>query len=893
MRESRKLLINKDQTTVISERHKLNWHLKQIARGGIGLLGLTAIGGLGYSALGFFRRRSDRISSKATPQIMGQIESGRELSGSETEEQSDTLAIRDFAARKSGVNRQLTDITSNPTKTGLATTEQEKLVELGAVDFHEPTKLKESIATLSYPASCFAYASSINQTTDGGYIVAGAGNCNFLILKLNSTGDIAWAKTFGDSTTAYSIQQTTDDGYIAAGTAPNPASYNTAEAFVLKLDESGNKVWTKTFSDTIDNFAMVTAKTIQQTTDGGYIVAGTSRNHMSFTDETLVLKLDESGNKIWAKTFNKVFGETFTGFTPTSIQQTTDGGYVVLGNTSDYFLILKLDSTGNQVWAKTLVCSSFLCSASSIQQTIDGGYIATGGIYGYQDFPCYVVIVLKLDSAGNKAWIKTFGYSHCDGGQYANSIQQTTDGGYVVAGGISRHVSLSIGKTFIFKLDSTGNTVWAKSFGSAYEEEIFSIRQIADGGYIAAGVVYEDPYYAYAHNWAFILKLDANGIAARAGCGGQDISWNEVNAISFTVEDAALFVQETSLTQASADYFTLDVWDQPETIIICPSELTLTANTLTIGEGGSVILTTANINVGEQKQSASNLTISISNIQHGQFERISSAGIAITSFNLQELQESQIRFVHDGETHAPSYAVQISHEIETTVPTAATINFELSLWLTFGLPCAVVAAVVGCAGGMMRKHSHKTLRNNFSFADYLRTALKLPKVNNFYSKAGRSYINMIYGVPTEADDWTMGDIKVDDIAIKLDSLLYKLHQKKVYQLPLTLPQERALAEIVSDAIHEILTEKPTLANIQEQLEAIVNKTLTLARDKKSANSTLLMLSRMPDANRPAPREEQVGLLARNITDPVQRYMRSGMVGDKAGEKHAPLLRLGR
>jgi hypothetical protein len=869
MRKSRKLLIAEDRVVSVSERHGLNWHLKQIAKGGVGLLGLTAIGGLGYFAWEFFKRSGGRMSSETTLQAVEEIESGRGLSK--------------YEARESSVSSQPTDIASKLIKTGLATTKQEKLIELGAVDFYEPTQLKESSATRLSQASI----SSIEQTTDGGYIAAGTGNNNFLILRLSNTSDIVWAKTFGDGATASFIQQTTDGGYIAAGTVPNPASYDATEAFVLKLDESGNQIWTKTFADALGVFLDVTANSVQQTTDGGYIVAGTSQNSTSFTREPLVLKLDESGNKVWAKTFNK---ETFVVPTPTSIQQTKDGGYVILlgdfGN--HYFITLKLDDAGNQVWAKTLSCSSFGCAASSIQQTIDDGYIIAGGITTHSVCsPCFVAIVLKLDSAGNKVWVKTFGHSHCRNEQYANFIQQTTDGGYIAAGTININYDPREDKALIFKLDSAGNKVWAKSFGSIYAEKMSSIRQITDGGYIAAGVV-EDPSY----EWAFILKLDANGVAARAGCGGQDISLDLVNAINFTFEDAVLFAQEASLAQASADYFTLDVWDQ-ESVIICPSDLTLTANTLTIGEGSSVILTTANINVGEQKQSASNLTVSISNIQHGQFEKISAMGTAITSFNLQELQDSQIRFVHDGGVIAPSYSVKVSHGVETTVPSVVTINFELSLWLAFGLPCVVVVAVAGCVGGMMRKHSHKTLRKNFTFANHLQTILKLPKVNNFYSKIGRNYINMIYGVPIEADDWIMGDIKVDGIAIKPDSLLYRLYQAGVYQLPLTLPQERALAEIVSEAIHEILVDETALANIQEQLEAIVDKTLALVRDKKSANSTLLMLSRMPGVKRPEPREEQVGLLTGNLNISVQRYMRSGIKGDKASEEHAPLLRLGR
>jgi hypothetical protein len=851
MHKSKKLLIDRDPVMPVSERHGLSWHLKQIAKGGVGLLGLTTIGGLGYFAWKFFSRRGGRMSSETTLQA----ESGRGLSK--------------YEAREKGTSSQSTNIASKSTKTGLATAKQEKLIELGTVDFYEPTQLKEFSATTLSQASIH----SIEQTADGGYIAAGGGciaagtgYSDSLILKLNSTSDIAWAKSFDNGAppnTAYSIQQTADNGYIVAGMTKN----QTYEALVFKLDEFGNKVWAKTFSDPLG----VNAVSIQQTADGGYIVVGT--NQVKSLDMTylcvLILKLDDKGNKVWVK--------NFIGPAPQAIQQTADHGYIIvaLGNGyNEKSIILKLDNVGNKVWAKTLSCSDFSYMFFPVQQTFDGGYIVV--CKGDDDGD---VIILKLDDTGNKIWAKTLG---CSDSCYARSIQQTTDGGYITAGSID----IGKNKALIFKLDEAGNKVWVKSFGNIYEEEIFSVRQTINGGYIAAGEVVKESDYT-VHHWAFVLKLDANGIAARTGCGGQDVSLDVVNTVSFTVEETTLFAQETSLTQAAADSFKLADWNQPGTIIICPSDLTLTANTLTIDEGGSVILTTANINVGEQKQSASNLTISISNIQHGQFERISAVGTAITSFNLQELQDSQIRFIHDGGIHPPSYAVQISHGMETTVPSVATINFELSLWLTFGLPCAVVAAV---AGYVWRKHSHKTFRKNFPFADYLRTFAKLPKVNNFYSKTGRSYINMIYGVPTEVDDWTMGDIKVDGIAIKLDGLLYKLYQKERYEFPLTLPQERALAETVGKAIREILIDeaakasnkrtKITLAKIQEQLEDIADKTPT--------SSTSLILSQIPEINQSELTEEEQ---ESSLAAPVQRYMQSVM--SKAGEEHAPLLRLRR
>ncbi len=234
--------------------------------------------------------------------------------------------------------------------------------------------------------------SSIKQTTDGGFIVAGfttsfgAGSGNYWILKLDSNGNVAWQKTYGwdGGDYAYSIQQTKDGGYIVAGRQPGN------DMWILKLDQTGNVAWQKTYGGT--NSAE--AYSIQQTIDGGYIAAGAVGDHSG------VLKLDQLGNVSWQK--------TYVGIRPavaTSIQQTTDGGYILTGwvgtiYVHDEMFIIKLDQSGNVSWQKTFGGYDIHCEAApnSIQQTNDGGYIAVGDAQ-----------IIKLDQSGNVSWQKTRG----------------------------------------------------------------------------------------------------------------------------------------------------------------------------------------------------------------------------------------------------------------------------------------------------------------------------------------------------------------------------------------------------------------------------------------------------------------------------------------------------
>ncbi len=325
-------------------------------------------------------------------------------------------------------------------------------------------------------------AYSIQQTSDGGYIVAGYTTSfgtggDIWVLKLNSAGGIVWQKTYGGAgiDIAYSIQQTSDGGYIVAGYTE---SFGTVrDIWVLKLNSTGGIVWQKTYGGA----GIDMAYSIRQTSDGGYIVAGYTDSFGAGGSDIWVLKLDSTGGIVWQKTYGGIFYDEGR-----SIQQTSDGGYIVTGSTESFgagsedIWVLKLDSTGGIVWQKTYGGISN-DEGRSIQQTSDGGYIVSGSTYSFgAGGPD--IWVLKLSSTGVPQWQRTYGGTDYDEGR---SIRQTSDGGYIVAG----YTEFGAGgpDIWVLKLSSTGVPQWQRTYGGSDYDDAYSIQQTSDGGYIVAG----------------------------------------------------------------------------------------------------------------------------------------------------------------------------------------------------------------------------------------------------------------------------------------------------------------------------------------------------------------------------------------------------------------------
>lgn len=356
--------------------------------------------------------------------------------------------------------------------------------------------------TFGETVSDIAY--SVQQTSDGGYVLAGTAQSynasrttDAWLIKTDADGNKLWNKTFegasGDC--SLSVQEAPDGGYVFAGSTNSGRDQN---GWVVKTDANGNKQWEKVFGGaSFDEF-----KSIQRTPDGGYIIAGSTQ---SYDPNTLIqawlVKIDANGNEIWNKTFGT---GTYYKYSAVSAKQTSDGGYIIAGNTGyPVTWLIKTDSGGNQVWTKEFKDSeSTYAQAVDTQQTSDGGYILAGYKRIFDETGTSMLAwLIKTDSAGNTLWNKKFGGNGVFDIVY--SARQTKDDGYVLAGYTSLNDG-SDGKALVIKTDANGNELWNKTFGEANMNIIQSVEQTGDGGYILAGDVSS---YGPGNTDAWLIKL--------------------------------------------------------------------------------------------------------------------------------------------------------------------------------------------------------------------------------------------------------------------------------------------------------------------------------------------------------------------------------------------------
>jgi hypothetical protein len=309
----------------------------------------------------------------------------------------------------------------------------------------------------------------------------GAGRDDVWLIKTDATGNEQWEKTFGGirDDLGYSVQQTRDGGFIVVGSTESFGAGG-VDVWLIKTDADGNEQWEKTFggSDWDGGWS------VQQTSDGGFIIVGyTSPSFWEGADVWLI-KTDASGNKEWDRTFGG--SDSDYGL---SVQQTSDGGFILVGYTwsfgageADVWLI-KTDASGNREWDRTFG-GRYWDGGQSVQQTSDGGFIIVGETTffgGKED-----VWLIKTDASGNREWDRTFGGSENDLGY---SVQQTSDGGFIVVG-TTRSFGAGEDDVWLIKTDATGNKLWEKTFGGSNLDGGLSVQQTSDGGFIVVGTTW-------------------------------------------------------------------------------------------------------------------------------------------------------------------------------------------------------------------------------------------------------------------------------------------------------------------------------------------------------------------------------------------------------------------
>jgi hypothetical protein len=325
--------------------------------------------------------------------------------------------------------------------------------------------------------------SYVAHTSDGGFILSGgdfdnpacALGCGWFA-KFDSNGSITWQHdlTGAIAAGATQIQPTADGGYIAVGNQTT-ATY-VLQALIMKISATGDLQWSAAFPETDQSFrgaftgGNFTFESLQQTSDGGYIVSGVADAHFpsGYGQVLIVMKLDANANVQWSNAYRgKTWQSSYAGDNWYPIFQTTDGGYVFSGSVQnrsypfeELFFLLKLDARGRVLWQKgyggTHNYYHVSRESAGAVATADGGYVLAGqsdiflqGINGW---------MLKTDSAGNILWQKTYTGLTAHYGSVFQQVIQTNDGGYAVTGSSwTADVTYGGPGMWLVKTDSNGN----------------------------------------------------------------------------------------------------------------------------------------------------------------------------------------------------------------------------------------------------------------------------------------------------------------------------------------------------------------------------------------------------------------------------------------------------
>jgi hypothetical protein len=360
----------------------------------------------------------------------------------------------------------------------------------GIAQLSESLSSEQVLSALAPPSTAWSktyggsgnhYGYSVVQTKEGGYVVAGhhipiSGLANAVIVKTFPNGTMQWNQTYGgaDIDIAKSIVQTTDGGYAIAGYTRSSGA-GMLDMRLIKTDKNGTLQWDRTFGGAYDDMA----NAVVQTSDGGYAIAGYTKPSLTAYEDFMLVKTSANGSLEWSRTYG--YGNREYAY---SMIQTRDGGYAVAGNMNfgggDAHYLVKTDTNGNLAWNQTYGIG--ISSASfSVIQTTDGGYALAGLTRNYapggtqDDFQ-----LVKIYPNGTRQWWKNYGRAKTES---AKSVVQTLDGGYALAGYTDSWGSYSF---WLVKADKDGNHRWNQTY-SAGTTGAWSLIQTFDGGYAMAG----------------------------------------------------------------------------------------------------------------------------------------------------------------------------------------------------------------------------------------------------------------------------------------------------------------------------------------------------------------------------------------------------------------------
>jgi hypothetical protein len=358
-----------------------------------------------------------------------------------------------------------------------------------------------------YDHSMTDLGASVQQTSDGGYIMCGIswGDSTLgdvILLKADNTGQEAWHRNIGTAAmdASYCVRQTTTGGYVLCGMF---SGFGSDSLTVIRTDADGGMIWMGKYPG---NMGRSIGYGIVQTTDGGFAVCGFS--DANGDPDVYVVRIDGSGGLTWSRMIDLGGSESAN-----CIRQLDDGGFIVLADNGESadgedIYLLRLDSQGDTRWTRTYG-TLLPDQARGLWVNDDGGFIIAGG----SGYPQRDVLLLRTDALGTTLWQRAYGEADME--EMAYDVQQLADGGFIVCG---RDEVPTTGATrmYLFRTDPSGNLDWERTFQQGHASESVSLDQTTDGGYVLFGNSTEILNENTANTDMYLVKTDAAGYVGMA-----------------------------------------------------------------------------------------------------------------------------------------------------------------------------------------------------------------------------------------------------------------------------------------------------------------------------------------------------------------------------------------
>jgi len=350
------------------------------------------------------------------------------------------------------------------------------------------------------------WGNSVQQTSDGGYIITGLtdsfgnGDSDVWLIKTNSQGIEEWNHTFGGSNSerGNSVQQTSDGGYIITGLTDSFGNGD-YDFWLIKTNSQGVEEWNQTFGGSSRDWS----DSVKETSDGGFIITGYTRSFGNGNSDVWLIKTNSQGIEEWNHTFGGSGHDLGS-----SVKETSDGGFIITGSTDSHgnglndIWLIKTNSQGIEEWNQTFGGPQD-DRGYSVQETTDSGFIITGYTDSFGN-GSYDFWLIKTNSQGIEEWNQTFGGFHSDLGF---SVQQITDGGFVLTG-----YTMSFGNgdsdVWLIKTNSQGIEEWNHTFGGNTRDSGLSVKETSDGGFIITG---STDSYGNGESDFWLIKTDPLG----------------------------------------------------------------------------------------------------------------------------------------------------------------------------------------------------------------------------------------------------------------------------------------------------------------------------------------------------------------------------------------------